>query len=103
MVKFHKVLMLVVPSGGKTICLRLEPSFRLLNVSQELGILLDLGRITGVRLLSMLDSLTFFSFRLDEKITLQKLSQRCNTENIDHVFYLPLSVIASQQFEILST
>jgi hypothetical protein len=45
----------------------------------------------------------FFSFRLDEKITLQKLSQRCNTENIDHVFYLPLSVIASQQFEILST
>jgi hypothetical protein len=44
-----------------------------------------------------------FSFCLDEDITLQKLSLRCNSENIDQVFYLPLSVIASHQFETLST
>jgi hypothetical protein len=40
---------------------------------------------------------------LDDDITLQQLSMKCNGEDIDQIFYLPLHVIASQQFETLST
>jgi hypothetical protein len=59
MEKFPKVPMLVAPSGGKTVCLYLALSFRLLNASQELGILSEPGRIIGVRLHSILDFLTY--------------------------------------------
>jgi hypothetical protein len=44
-----------------------------------------------------------FSFSLDADITLHKLSLLCNIENIEQVFYLPLSIIAAQQFDDLAT
>jgi hypothetical protein len=43
-----------------------------------------------------------FSFALDSDITLEKLANLCSTENMDRLFYPPLSLIAMEQFEELS-
>jgi hypothetical protein len=43
-----------------------------------------------------------FSFALDNDITLERLSLLCNSDSSEQVFYLPLSVIATQQYEELT-
>jgi hypothetical protein len=43
-----------------------------------------------------------FSFALDNDITLERLSLLCNSDSIEQVFYLPLLVIATQQYEELT-
>jgi hypothetical protein len=43
-----------------------------------------------------------FSFALDNDITLERFTHHCRLNEIDNIFYLPLSLPAVQQFEELS-
>jgi hypothetical protein len=43
-----------------------------------------------------------FSFALNNDITLERFTHHCRLNELENIFYLPLSLIAVQQFEELS-